>query len=372
MSMSAYHTFGYKWGTAAFGASGGQVTWSFAATAGQFFQFDAAITEAAFQNLIREAFAAWEAVANIDFVEVADSAASNIRLGWDAIDGKLNTLGEAYTTWNGNNTAIHGEIRFDTAETWSFSKDVHDASNFYALALHEIGHVLGLDHTDDIDTIMYPIIGHTVALSESEIAGAQSLYGGPAPVQAPELSREQMLPDVEVVAATYQFFTGSVPTEGGFLYLINSTDNATDLHDPYYAGFNTENRFINFANNLGSAGAGAAAFDAAFGGLTFEQAVALAYDEIVGVDNATAAGIDADAAMAFFESAYSFYEDVALERVVGSGVPLDDAIKLVMIGSMLNESLKADVGVYAEAVDEFATAYAQGQAVPYGADLMTA
>jgi len=41
--------------------------------------------------------------------------------------------------------------------------------------------------------------------------------------------------NVELVAATYQFFTGNVPTSGGFTYLIDSPENPTDLTDPYYA-----------------------------------------------------------------------------------------------------------------------------------------
>jgi hypothetical protein len=51
--------------------------------------------------LVRAAFDAWEAALDIDFVEVADSAASNIRLGWDAIDGEYGMVGQmAYTYYD--------------------------------------------------------------------------------------------------------------------------------------------------------------------------------------------------------------------------------------------------------------------------------
>ena len=53
-----------------------------------------------------------------------------------------------------------------------------------------------------------------------------------------------------------------------------------------------------------------------------------------------------------------------------SGVSLADATKLVMIGSVLNESIKADVGVYSDAIDDFVAAYQNDQPVPYGADLI--
>jgi hypothetical protein len=176
--------------------------------------------------------------------------------------------------------------------------------------------------------------------------------------------------DLELVAATYQFFTGAVPDVGGFQYLIDSPQNSGDLNDAYYAGFNQENRFLNFANNLASFGIGSATFEAKFGDLSFDAAVALAYDEIVGIDRAEAQGIDVDAALSFLNGAIGFYTTVALERVVSPGVDLDDAVKIVMIGSVLYEAMKADIGIYADAVDEFVAAYAQGTAVPYGQDLL--
>ncbi|MCC0035235.1 MAG: hypothetical protein H6887_08175 [Hoeflea sp.] len=88
----------YKWGSAALGTSGGIVNWSFAAVSKPSgYQFDKFITEAPFQALVREAFDAWEAIANIDFVEVVDSTAVSFRLGWDVIDGVSNQVGEANT-----------------------------------------------------------------------------------------------------------------------------------------------------------------------------------------------------------------------------------------------------------------------------------
>jgi hypothetical protein len=156
--------------------------------------------------------------------------------------------------------------------------------------------------------------------------------------------------DVRVVAGTYQFFTGSIPTAAGFEYLIESAANNTDLSDPYYAQFNQENRFINFANNLGTVGVGALAFQQEYGSLTFEQTIRKAYDEIVGIAAAQAAGIDTEAAIQFFINARGFYQTVALERL--GGVPLEQAIKIVALGSIINEAIKAGVGKYAEGVTE--------------------
>ena len=149
--------------------------------------------------------------------------------------------------------------------------------------------------------------------------------------------------DVELVASTYQFFTGSVPIALGFEYLIDSDQNPNDLNDPYYDQFNRENRYINFASNLGTDGAGADEFEATYGALSFEQTVKAAYLEIMGKALS-------GAALDFFLNAETFYQQVAEERVVRPGVDLDEATKIVAIGSILNESLKAGTGAYAEAV----------------------
>ncbi len=90
------------------------------------YQYDRYIVEVDYRQVIREAFAAWEAVANIDFVETTDSSSVGIRLGWDAIDGAFGVVGEArysgISDINFNALAprysiTKAEIRFDTAET---------------------------------------------------------------------------------------------------------------------------------------------------------------------------------------------------------------------------------------------------------------
>ncbi|MGO4831185.1 matrixin family metalloprotease [Rhizobiaceae sp. 2RAB30] len=113
---------------------------------------------------------AWEAVCNVDFVEVTDSSTVDIRLGWDYIDGTSGTLGQCMTSWTGN-TITDADIRFDTSENWSSG-----GKSLFVVAVHEIGHALGLEHFDGAAVIMNTFYGVS-ALQPGDIQGARRLYG---------------------------------------------------------------------------------------------------------------------------------------------------------------------------------------------------
>ncbi len=177
----------------------------------------------------------------------------------------------------------------------------------------------------------------------------EGLTGTPPIANTPEDS-------TDVALAVYQFFTGMAPTLDGLDFLVNNDGgaplNPNDLDSAYYAGFNQANRYYNFAINLitGNAAA-AAAFAANYGSVTFDQAVTAAYELIVGTPNVGAA--QAAAAIAAIEAQQSYFAAVASERA--PGVNQDLATKAIMIGYILEEAVKADVGYYAFAIDQFNT-----------------
>lgn len=164
-----YALEGPKWGSSALGTPGGVVTWS----------YSTAFTTS-FQSEIQAAFAAWSAVANITFTYVADAALAQIDLGWAAIDGVANILGQANYWYSGANF-LHADITFDSAEPWTASANglvAFGSAYFATLALHEIGHAIGLDHYSGSVAIMNPYLPNNLrSLTTSDIDGATALYG---------------------------------------------------------------------------------------------------------------------------------------------------------------------------------------------------
>ena len=153
----------------------------------------------------------------------------------------------------------------------------------------------------------------------------------------------------DVALSTYQFFTGATPSLAGLAFLVHGGSNPNDLSSAYYAGFNKENRYYNFAINLATGSSAATTFASTYGAVTFAQAVQAAYETIVGTSNVGA--VQAAAAVAAITAQQSYFASIAAARAPGANQ--DIATKAVAIGYILEEAQKADVGAYAKGIDQF-------------------
>lgn len=91
------------------------------------------------------------------------------------------------TWWYRGDALIEADIGFNQAKRWDSYRGNTKPGLVYDLrrvALHELGHVLGLGHPDDHGqdavAMMNGRIGNLETLTSDDVAGIQSIYGGPA------------------------------------------------------------------------------------------------------------------------------------------------------------------------------------------------
>ena len=97
-----------------------------------------------------------------------------------------NTLAVTYYSYSGS-TMIEADILFNTAQSFdSYRGSLRSGSyDIQRVALHELGHALGLAHSSAASAIMNPYISNLYTLQSDDIAGAQSLYGAPSATPTP-------------------------------------------------------------------------------------------------------------------------------------------------------------------------------------------
>ena len=143
-------------------------------------------------------------------------------------------------------------------------------------------------------------------------------------------------------------------------YLVSPTGpNPNNLNSAYYQSFSLENRYINFAVNLGKGGVGQAAFQAAYGPLTLADSLSKAYATIFG-STPSASKVDllltglVPNGLGGTETRSQYFAYYGQDGLNGLGT------KAALVGWLLGEAVKADIGDYALSNDAFLTAIANG------------
>lgn len=126
---------------------------------------------------VQRAFSRWERVGAIpvSFRTVRDSASAEVHVHW-IHSFPINRSGQAEVFWDGDGWIRKATLTLATHDV--IGRPVN-AEVLYTVALHEIGHLLGLGHSDDPGDLMYTVT--TVSdLTSRDRRSARLLYALPS------------------------------------------------------------------------------------------------------------------------------------------------------------------------------------------------
>ena len=151
-----------------------------------FSQMTQQLSSASVQSEIERAMAEWSKAVEVTWKQGSNPTGNqtvNILFATYAhgdgfpFDGPNGILAHTFYPAPPNPEPIAGDMHFNDSETWKIGAD----TDVFSVALHELGHSLGLGHADSPSAVMYPYYKMSTELSPLDISTVQTLYAAAQP-----------------------------------------------------------------------------------------------------------------------------------------------------------------------------------------------
>ena len=182
---------------------------------------------------IQRAMAEWSRVAKIKFTpSTQDNVAKTITILFAAgahgdpypFDGPGKILAHTFYPAPPNPEPLAGDLHLDDDEPWHIGWDL----DLYSVALHEMGHALGLGHSDKPGAVMYPYYQKATKLTAEDIAAILTLYAAQDQAAPPSTPPSAPTPK-PVIAISSPVDSGTYSTTSAAVTLSGTASYASGI-----------------------------------------------------------------------------------------------------------------------------------------------